>query len=474
MRKSIILFLIITISSLISAQEPEQTVPTVAVLDFEGKGVAELEVQTLSERLRTEIGNTKTVRLIERNALEKILEEQGFQQSGCTTDECVAEVGQLLGAQNMISGSIGLLGNTYTIDIKLFSVETGEIERTKSVTHEGSIDELLTEMEILAWEIVGLEAPARLRLKRTGKEDMPTVAVLDFEGRGITIMEAQTLTDRFSTELAGTEKVLMVARNTMNEILDAQGFETSGCMSNECAAEVGALLGVQFMINGAIGKIGNTYTIDAKMFSVSTGAAESMKNISYQGEIDGLITEIEILAWSILGLEPPDYLIEKKQMGTTAFLKKQASESVRTKGGAIFRSMVYPGLGHLYANKKIWGYGWAGVETTVLAVILMQYNQYQTSVSDFNTFTNQYNTATQPDLIAKYRSQAEESHEAIESANGMIKTMTGVAIAVWGVNVVHTYLIWSKSSKKKKDKQLSLGVDPIKNQVQLSWRFDHE
>ena len=87
-----------------------QAKPTVAILDFEGQGVTAGEVQTLTERMRTEIGNTNAVRLIERKAVEKILEEQGLQQSGCTTDECAAEVGQLLGVQFMISGSIGKMG----------------------------------------------------------------------------------------------------------------------------------------------------------------------------------------------------------------------------------------------------------------------------------------------------------------------------------------------------------------------------
>ncbi|MBT7821702.1 MAG: hypothetical protein HN674_01050, partial [Candidatus Marinimicrobia bacterium] len=77
--------------------------PTVAILDFEGQGVDPSEVQTLSERMRTEIGNTNAVRLIERKAVEKIMMEQGLQQSGCTSDECAAEVGQLLGVQFMIS-----------------------------------------------------------------------------------------------------------------------------------------------------------------------------------------------------------------------------------------------------------------------------------------------------------------------------------------------------------------------------------
>ena len=97
--------------------------PTVAILDFEGQDVSASEVQTLTERMRTEIGNTNAVRLIERKAVEKIMAEQGFQQTGCTSDECAAEVGQLLGVQFMVSGTIGKVGKTYTIDCKMFSLK---------------------------------------------------------------------------------------------------------------------------------------------------------------------------------------------------------------------------------------------------------------------------------------------------------------------------------------------------------------
>ena len=286
--------------------------PTVAILDFDGQGVAAGDVQTLTERMRTEIGNTNAVRLIERKAVEKIMEEQGFQQTGCTSDECAAEVGQLLGVQFMVSGTIGKMGKKYTIDCKMFSVETGETVRAKNATFEGDISGLLLEMQIMAWEITGLEAPSNLRLKRAGSETTRTVAVLDFEGRGITVLEAKTLTDRFTTSLAGTKKVIMVERGTMVDVLEEQGFEAGECASDECAAEVGAMLGVEFMISGAIGKLGDTYTIDAKMFSVATGAAESMKSITYSGKVDGLIVEIEVLAWEILGLDPPRSLKRKR------------------------------------------------------------------------------------------------------------------------------------------------------------------
>ena len=310
--------LILTLIISISTAMAQSGRPTVAILDFDGQGVGAGDVQTLTERMRTEIGNTNAVRLIERKAVEKIMEEQGFQQTGCTSDECAAEVGQLLGVQFMVSGTIGRMGKKYTIDCKMFSVETGETVRAKNATFEGDISGLLLEMQIMAWEIAGLEAPSSLRLKRAGSETTRTLAVLDFEGRGITVLEAKTLTDRFTTALAGTKKVIMVERGTMTDVLEEQGFEAGECASDECAAEVGAMLGVESMISGAIGKLGDTYTIDAKMFSVATGAAESMKSITYSGKVDGLIVEIEILAWEILGLDPPRSLKRKKNRDYSA------------------------------------------------------------------------------------------------------------------------------------------------------------
>ena len=116
----------------LSAQDTRHTV---AILDFEGQGISAQEVQTLTERMRSEIGSTNAIRLIERKAIESIMAEQGLAQSGCVSDECAAEVGQLLGVQFMISGSIGKMGKSYTIDAKMFSVESGETVRTQHATH---------------------------------------------------------------------------------------------------------------------------------------------------------------------------------------------------------------------------------------------------------------------------------------------------------------------------------------------------
>ena len=443
--------------------------PTVAILDFEGQGVDPSEVQTLSERMRTEIGNTNAVRLIERKAVEKIMMEQGLQQSGCTSDECAAEVGQLLGVQFMISGSIGKMGKSYTIDCKMFSVETGETVRSKNATHDGDISGLLTEMEILAWEITGLDAPASLRLKRAGTDAQSTVAVMDFEGRGITMQEAQTLTDRFMTALASTEKVVLVERGTMVDVLEEQGFESGGCASDECAAEVGAMLGVEFMISGAIGKLGNAYTIDAKMFSVSTGAAESMKSITYSGAVEGLIIEIEILAWDILGLDPPRALKKKRNQGIPDY--SAAAVKAKSKTGALMRSMVLPGFGQLYSGRKISGFSFLLLEAGIIGMAAKSNSDYASFQTEYDTQLANYNAATVPADIASYKALVDQARTDMTGANDQLTLFSAAAGGLWLINAIHAFLTGPDLADNGSKLPFRLAYDPTLNQTQLRWEI---
>ena len=441
---------------------------TVAVLDFEAVGISLQEVQTLTERIRSEIGNTNAVRLIERKAVDKIMAEQGLQQSGCTSDECASEVGKLLGVQFMISGSIGLVGDTYTIDTKMFSVESGETVRTKSASYAGEISGLITEMEILAWEIVGLEAPGRLRLKRAGETDKSTVAVLDFEGRGISIQEAKTLTDRFTSSMSSTKRVIMVERGVMAEVLENQGLAMGECTSDECAAEVGAMLGVQFMVSGAIGKLGDTYTIDVKMFSVATGAAENMQSISYQGKVDGLITEIEIIGWTILGLNIPKNLIQKRRMGTSAYLAQQKE---KTKVGAALRSVI-PGLGQLYNNDKMFGYSFMGVDVLLWALTMNSQSTFTDLQSDQDAVTALYNAATQQTEIDDYINQLNTIETDLQKANDQLVMFSAAAIGVWAANIIHAYITGPSPGNGLSSRPLKLAYDPAIQKTSIQWTIE--
>ena len=442
--------------------------PSVAVLDFEANGIPDYEAETLTERLRSEIANTKAFRITDRKLLDKILNEQALQQSGCTTDECSAEIGQLLGAQFMISGSIGKLGDTFTVESKLVSVSTGAAERTKSISFKGPIAGLLTEMEILAWEISGLSPPLSLLAKRSGsgstKTKSITVAVLDFEGRGISTLEAQTLTDRFSTEISKTGGAILVARNVVNEVMQEQGYTAAECSSEECAAEVGAMLGVKFMISGAIGKLGQTYTIDAKMFEVATGAAEKTINATYSGPVDGLITEIEILAWEILSMNPPGKLLSKRKGENAA---KLSSSKSKTRFGAIARSMVVPGWGQMYSDRSLMGWAFLGAEVAVGALAYASYSNYQTHYDSFDQSYLQYNQSPDPLEKQNFKLDAQSNHQSMVDANDQMTLMLYAAGGIYVINILHAAILGPKSETASKKSNINLAFNPELRQPEL-------
>ncbi len=125
----------------------------------------------------------------------------------------------------------------------------------------------------------------------SGQQKKLTVAVLEFQRTGaLDAGEAATLTNRFRGLLVQTETFEVVEREKMKEILKEQDFTmTDQCNSAECAVQIGQLLGVQAMIAGDIGKVGQTYTLDLRMVDVSTGKIIKTHNEDYKGEIDGLL-----------------------------------------------------------------------------------------------------------------------------------------------------------------------------------------
>ncbi len=144
------IFLLFLFIGFASAQENK----SIAVLDIQGNGISLVEARTLSDELRTNFFQMEIYNVVERGNMEAILNEQGFQQSGCTTSECVVEAGQLLGVQKMVAGSVGKIGSLYNVNLRMFDVETGRIENNVSKRYEGKIEGLLDFMGEICEELV--------------------------------------------------------------------------------------------------------------------------------------------------------------------------------------------------------------------------------------------------------------------------------------------------------------------------------
>lgn len=140
---------------------PIQATENIAILDFQGKNVTQAEASVLSDKLRAEVSKLNKFQIMERDAMEQILKEQGFQQSGCTSTECAVEVGQLVGVRKMIAGTVGKVGSTFLLTMRIIDVATGKVLESYDVDIRGSIDDaLVTGMPRLASKMINKQSGA--------------------------------------------------------------------------------------------------------------------------------------------------------------------------------------------------------------------------------------------------------------------------------------------------------------------------
>jgi len=119
---------------------------TVAVTNIEAE-TKELS-DFIIEELIVSLANTDTVRVVERNRLERLQSELNFNMSGSVSDETAQGIGRMIGAQFLISGSISQYRDMYRMRIQAIAVETAEIigTRTLNVRYDPALTGLLRRM----------------------------------------------------------------------------------------------------------------------------------------------------------------------------------------------------------------------------------------------------------------------------------------------------------------------------------------
>jgi len=129
---------------------------TIAVFDFENNGLENNEVRQLLTRLESELVKLGDFKVVERNEIEEVLQEQKLQISGIT-EQTIIDVGNILSANQIILGSVGSIGGLYTLSAKLVDVKSGELLITSDFDAENGLRELLQiGLKEVAYELAGV------------------------------------------------------------------------------------------------------------------------------------------------------------------------------------------------------------------------------------------------------------------------------------------------------------------------------
>ncbi|MDZ7269587.1 MAG: CsgG/HfaB family protein [candidate division KSB1 bacterium] len=119
------------------ATVPADSLLTVAVLDFKNNsGLFHLDLleKNVPEMLQTELSRPGSgILVVARQKLELILQEQALGQTGVIDQQTAQAVGQLAGAQYLLTGEISMAGSRLRIDCHILKVATGQVRGEKVV-----------------------------------------------------------------------------------------------------------------------------------------------------------------------------------------------------------------------------------------------------------------------------------------------------------------------------------------------------
>lgn len=136
---------------------------SIAVLDFEARGVSKPVAANVSDLVRNEMINCGRYIVIERSQMGAILKEQGLQNSGCTDVSCAVQIGKFLSARKMLVGTVMKIGTKIVINGRIIDVEKAVAEyseKSKAYSEENIVDAAEEFSRNLIARIEGKTSPA--------------------------------------------------------------------------------------------------------------------------------------------------------------------------------------------------------------------------------------------------------------------------------------------------------------------------
>ncbi len=131
-----------------------------------------------------------------------------------------------------------------------------------------------------------------------------SIAIMPLQSSILSKNEAITLTVRLNSELIKIGKYDVIEEAKVRRILKQQELNEADGSTIEDFIEIGKSLGVQHIIAGYVGLIGQTFTLEFKKIIVSSEEIAQIIIHNFEGRSDELLGLMEQVAMELSGIDP--------------------------------------------------------------------------------------------------------------------------------------------------------------------------
>ncbi len=250
-------------------------------------------LKEINDNLRKVLQKKSGASLITPEEIEKLTQfGKESERLACTQNKkCLMKIANEAKGDLVFDGSIGQIGKTWTVTLYLLDVKQGKVAaRVVKNTQE---DEELVQIAmqaatLLLKELKGITGAVVIRKEELGPN--PKIAVMNFQASGVEKSLAHNITEIVTVELKQFQGFQVISHTEISTMLSFEGVKQSmGCSDEGCMAEIGNALGVNYIVNGNIGKIEETYLVNLKVIDIREAKIIGREQESFVGPADDLL-----------------------------------------------------------------------------------------------------------------------------------------------------------------------------------------
>jgi hypothetical protein len=263
------------LASLAAAPQPASSpAPTkteakrVVVSGLKAVGVTADVIQVMSGQVRSAIVRAKVHTLVSPEDAEEVNKELERQlEEGCDDEACLEMLGASLGAQILLTGQIGRVGEAITFDLKMVDIKTLKATATASRRLKGVVEDLLPHIDQMVAELCGLK-----ELPVNQVEGLAMVPIQPV-GEAIKKADAMSLDGEAATAADRSRhfKQLMTGKVLVDRLPDMVKSNLDTCFTAGCLTSVARRVNLPYAASMSITPVGMKYLVTAFIADAKKG-----------------------------------------------------------------------------------------------------------------------------------------------------------------------------------------------------------
>jgi len=208
--------------------------------------------------------------------------------------------------------------------------------------------------------------------------------------------------------------------------------------------ELGLKHKVNFILFNQIKHVNDRFMLEGQLFNTRSGGLIHRRKIDLTHYLNGQINELRMWVGNVTDSVNDEW---QKNRESILFRGSEDIEYKKTPMGAAMRSLVAPGWGQAYSDKKVSAGVWAGTESTLSLAVLISFLNYDKAAKSFKKNSKLYDGTNDEKDVADYRAAAENDWDDHVKFSALAIAFAGATGTGWVANSIHAWIVGPRAYK---------------------------